>query len=284
MSLIAVPGLESGSAGVITYWRLKGPVNHSTFVRDWVSALGAKEDAPEAISVDAAVNRAVKSMRKSGRLISKSADTWVIAVDGVTRDEEIVHSITCRVDSNGGSWINVRPYDHPWAPELRAIYARFLDELQTTDFSSWLVGRAEKCDAVSLRDTGGFYFIPPADVWSWRHLVNFVNNHTQHRIYEIPAVSSEQAVSAVVDAISEETRMFAQNLEEELSKGNLGERALESWKFRAEQTLAKVGRYEVLLGAKLDELRSRVEAVNAELVAGILSAQSDEEGGSNVLA
>lgn len=285
MGLLAVAGLQSEMAGIIVYWRLSGSVSHASFASAWTAEGLPADLAPSPVSVETAVHRAAKSLKQPGRLVwrEKSTEAWTIAVNGRTEGEHVLHNIECRVGSRGGAWLEIQPANHPWAAEISDAFASYLDTLQAVDFSGWLVKQAERHhDAVSLRDTGGFYFLPPHAVPGWRRLSNVVNSNTDHKVYEIPAMHSDQAIDAVVDAVASEARALAEKMEAELLEGNLGPRALEGRKSTCADVLAKIGRYESLLGRQLDTLRGRVEAIQAELVAGELSAMDGKEDGNAV--
>lgn len=276
-NLIAIPDLNSQAAGAVCYWRLSGPLSREKLAEAWDARNLHPDELPRPVSVPVAIRRAAMSMKQPGRLVIslKGDKGYTIAVDGHSDGTTLQHRIECRV--TGESWIRVEPSDHPWRREIEAEFEKQLRELQAMDISMWLVTQAERHDAVSLRDTGGFYFIPPHRLPAWRTLCEAVGAASSHQLYEIPAMASEKAMLAVVDALSEEARAFAAKMEEELREGEIGQRAMESRQDRCHEMVDKIGRYEGLLGQSLDTLRARIGAIQAELTAGILSAMAEDD-------
>jgi hypothetical protein len=123
-----------------------------------------------------------------------------------------------------------------------------------------------------LRETGGFYFVPRDKAGLWRVFTGVVHAVSRHRVYEIPAMRSDEAVAAILAALESEAAAEAKALEDELCKGEVTARTCTSRLAKCRDLAAKVASYEQLLGANLDVLRERLGHLDAGLAEAALSA------------
>jgi hypothetical protein len=174
----------------------------------------------------------------------------------------------------GGAWSRPDACAHPLAPVVAEAYERHLQECAAEDVGPWLVRLVAFVDGVSLRDSGGIYYVPPAHVKVWEDVCAAVSAVSLHRTFRIPAMRAEDTVAAVLDAVEQEAAREFDQMMEEVGKENLGERALAARYSQVENVEAKVGRYEAMLGTKLGSFRERLEELRAALAAASLKAES----------
>ncbi|MHA1573353.1 MAG: DUF6744 family protein [Alphaproteobacteria bacterium] len=275
-AIYAVPDAEQ--AGAIVYWRLSGAVDAVRLTESWSEAGLAEAMLPETPTPEAALRRAVYEQKSRRRLVRKlpNGKGWAI-VDERVEGDDLKYDTGIRVFLNK---IGQAAFAFDENNEERAAivcgqiafaFNKHLDEFTATDISSWLVRFASKCGAVSLRERGGIYFVPRTTIEHWRLAVNAIKLASDHHCYEIPALKSSDAVDAILDAVVREAQAATDEMQEEMSKGDLQSRALINRSDRCDQVLAKLKQYEDLLGANLGEIAERVDDLKADITIATLA-------------
>src|SRR5581483_2410390 len=125
-------------------------------------------------------------------------------------------------------------------------------------------------------DTGGVYFIPQQCVEKYRQMVNAIGAAADHSLFEVPALKSDEAVEAILDAVLREADSECTNMETELDAGALKKRALRARVGKCEALREKVETYEKLLGKSMPKVQERIENLKASVVEAELSVQGEE--------
>lgn len=277
------------TAGAITYWRLSGAITLDALAAAWkVEGLDEKL-LPGAPSDEVAFRRAVKALEEKRVLIRPLArrGKWAVvretvregqsAPDYSTRIAISFEKEAMRVDA-----VDAGAYE---AEELRAKVREAFDTqrglLHQIDIASWLVKLAEKQNAVSLRDSGGVYFVPRPAMDFWRKATHAIEFATGGKVFIIPAMKNSEAIDAITDALTIEGDKFAEAVMSELTEtdadAKLGDRALASRADACRSLLKKVESYEGFLGIKLDLVRDRVNKLNASIAAAALLVGQEDE-------
>src|SRR5262249_33091912 len=100
---------------------------------------------------------------------------------------------------------------------------------------------------------------------------------SSHKVYEIPAMKSDEAMAAIMDAILAEADRDATTIETEIDTGALGERALGERATRCLALAAKLEIYEALLGKSMEDVKSRITSLHAQVTQAALMASADAE-------
>lgn len=275
MSIIAIDGGNTELAGALVYWRLSGEANGDDFNNGLKSA-GLSDHTIKLTSPKAALRRTLQESASGATFLraGRSGDPALYLVRQSTDDGEPTFDVDCKATLGVGSVPKFETDQHTSA-ELTKRFWHHVFHLSTNDISSWLIGQAWECDALSLRDSGGVYFIPRHAIDAWKQRAEVVHEQSESKIYMIPAVQSDDAVEAVLAALVDECNTFTQTLQAEMADedSELGERALNGRAERAGDLLKKLGRYENLLGRKLDDIREQVteqqtNAINMALLSG----------------
>jgi hypothetical protein len=276
------------TAGAIVWWRLSGIVNVDTLRAAW-AAQGLDDTLlPSTASAPVALRRAVGEQRSARRLVRPLEGTKGYAlVDEHATGADLDYHISFRVSLDTvGRLVFVPPSAPAGDPRrataegIRAAFDRHLVELSTQDISGWLVRMMPKLDAVGLRDTGGVYFVPQPAVEKLGRLVAALKASSAHCLHRVPALRSEDAVDAILDAIAVEAEAEALGMEKELAEAALGARGLENRVEHCNEVEGKVARYEALLGKSLGTLGERLERLRANLTVAMMKAQGTEGGAS----
>ena len=282
--LIALTSDNQDIAGAIVYWRLSGEVDGSTF-NDALTAEGLEEEHIALTSPRKALRRAMKDHAHNDLFLrTHKGGLFLVRQEGETASDVDFNVKVKAHLTLAGSIPKLTVYDSEGEPtaeesEIKdTINDRFwhhVDHVTATDISSWLISQAAECDAVSLRDTGGVYFIPRHTLDAWRDRVGVVHSSTSCRVEQIPSLNSEDAVSAVLASIVDECNAFTDQLQADIESDDLGERALTGRADKAKRMIDKLGRYEGLLGNKLDDIREQMFEQQANAVSAALAAGAE---------
>lgn len=284
------------TAGCVSYWRITSDTSLATLTAAWQKHGLNAEALPKPVKDEVALGRAVADQAGKRILVRPLArrGAWAIVQENVTSEkaaeasEYVLKPITYRtlvtITFANGCAQPVQQVEATSA-ELSALavaidgaYTAHRGTLAHSDVSSWLLDTAAKLGSVSLRDSGGIYFIPRKEVEIWNKVASALEE-TGSVIFRIPAMRTAECVAAITDAISAEAAALTQSMEDELmATGDdaLGVRAL---KTRAESALGlldKLSTYEELIGRQLD-IRKRVELLSANIAAAALTSETASE-------
>jgi hypothetical protein len=148
--------------------------------------------------------------------------------------------------------------------------------LAANDVSWWLVYVAKQLHAVSLRERGGVYFVPRDVLPTWRKIARILADETQHKVFEIPAVKTEEAVDAILTAVRAHVRAKFTEAEEYLS-GKTSTRGLNALERELEGMKGYVAHYVNLLGVALPELTDKLENIRGAMVAARVLNDAGED-------
>lgn len=256
--LIAVSQSSDVTGGVI-YWQLTGEVSRADLVAAFVANGLDEDDAPALATPEVALGRAVKELQGRSVLIRKlKVGGWAVVCESEVNGE-LQHQQIVRVFLQGEK--DNETIQHVAAPgceqqaaievaRIVAEYDKVRAALSVVDLSSWLVKTANKLDGVPLRDRGGIYFIPRANIETLRKVkASLAAAKSGCIVHEIPAMHSSEAITAIYDAVGRDASVFISDIEAELNAG-IGSRAAKNRVTEVEAFLKKVRNYEGLLGQK----------------------------------
>ncbi len=271
------------TAGSVSYWRLTGTIALDALAAAWRAAGLDTKMLPKAPGPEVAFGRAVRDQAHRNRLVRRlKTGAWLVvdetpAADGSTATYGVLaHAelgpngpITNQADLGTSTLEYIQVRDR-----ISIAFAQHQGQLEADDISSWLVKIANGLRAVSLRDTGGIYFIPHNQAQLWNTVVAAVRSVSSHQVFSIPAMKNADAIAAITAAITEEAAQVVERMYEELQKTGdeaIGKRALKTREKEAAALLAKVDEYEQLIESRLTA-RQRVEDLQAALATAALSA------------
>jgi hypothetical protein len=286
---VSVPASE----GCGTYWSLGGYVN----ARDLRDAARSANLDPKLFPADttpaSALRRAVADQAgKRIKVQSMAHGAWAL-IRTPERDEKASKvgrtvdpgvALTCRVDNatrtlvfDGNEQFDSLRYD------IERGYATHLDQLDASqDLGGWLTDLALRLQGVAMRPRGGFYYLPPTAVDTWRQFVAVLQSVApQCVVYELTLQGTESTIRAILDAAINEAEQATADLMEKINNGELGERALRARKDDCEKMTVKLENYEKLLGTSLDAIKVKVEQAGAVAMAAalIVSGEADANTG-----
>jgi hypothetical protein len=217
-----------------------------------------------------------------------------VAANRYTRaDEQVVAKI-----SNGpnGPVISYEPGHEPSPDEQRKVLDAFIKLADTLNAQRVALVLTDtiltRLNGVTLRNRGGFYWIPNASVPTWHTLAKCVKDSALRpdgvTFGKITTAQSADTVESLrVAIISEATKTVAE-INEAIGNEKVGARALETQHKTAGELRKKVERYERLLNVALTDVRKQLgdvrDAALAASYARAAAAKAKKAAGVAVTA
>jgi hypothetical protein len=270
--------LDGQAAGAMVWWQLSGNIDREKLLTAWKDQGLDEAKIPEPASPREALKRALEDMRERHLLVRPLADARGYSlVEERAEGQKLDYSqqLTVQVDDAGG--LVFEPADHLQREEVLLRYLQQQAILPPSDISGMLLRFCEGLLSVPLRSRGGFYFLPPAGVEQFRRAAASLRQVSSHSLYEVPAMKSSEAVTAILAAVQHEAEAEAEAMVEILDSGEAGARALRSQSKRCERAETKLARYEELLGQKLPDLQQKLSFLRSRLTEAALVASTDTD-------
>ncbi len=267
---------QVSTAGVVSFWHLSGVVRAEALQEAWAAEGLDSSHLPTLPTPRAALGRAVNEIKERRQLVRVLEDGWAFVSES-ERDGKLryVQLGTVKLDVVGRL-----QFSDDTPGEIRVQvgndYNRILFELSHQDITAWVTDQAKRLNGTALRDTGGVWYLPQAAVEEWRKIARVLRKVSGHLIYEIPALKSNEAIEAILAALSREAEDEAAAMEAQIVAGDLGSRALQTRQARATRLEQKLSSYEEALGRAMPELSVRLEGLRANLAAALLAAEAAE--------
>lgn len=256
--------------GAITLWSMGEWTDRFSIENGWTAidpkwgGMAPKARTPQACLKDALGIRFPKSLVKP---LERNEGFAVMTV--TPGHDEVVTTTThaVAVDEHGVITIR-RGYSYYLQTEIEEEYRRQSSLIKGAQVASALVACMKELNAVTLRPSGGVYWLPESSLRLWGQLSRVVEGASvggKNSIYKITHAFDHDSMRAVRDAIMNEARKEASEIMEEVDSGTLGERALKSKAEQADTLKSKIEIYEQILGESLDIAKDI--ATQAELAA-----------------
>jgi hypothetical protein len=286
---VVIPGYED-AAGAIVWWDLTGEVDLMEMEDAWLDKGGAEALLPAIPSVEVCAKRAadsaVSTKRELVRQIRRGA--WDFLKESVVGDdvenEHLEHSVAVRIrivkdTDDGEKRPQITAAGEQWdilRDEIARQYNHYRGSLIASDISSWLLWMLNKeILAVSLRQRGGFYFIPADQIPAWKMISETIRSVSSHQMYEIPAMRAEDTVAAVLTAVRKEAEATMQEMEDYLM-GDVSTKGLNAIDRKTADVQAKVAKYAELLGVALPDLQERATTLLGSCQAARMLAAAED--------
>ena len=272
---------QVSAAGAVVYWSA-GPTQRE-LIAERMRQLGLEGFIPPQRTSSAALKDALKAYAASRSEKRKGRDKLVQAhkqqskhgfelVD-VERNEDrnyYTHDFSVRVDEFGS--VNVLN-GYADRSELQKLFDEHQSILTGSSVGQALVRLMAHLNGVSLRQSGGIYWLPEDSVDRWLAVARAVEEAGEgetNKVYLLRTAMDENTVRAVRDAVCGEVLGSAKPLAEEIASGTLGEGALETRKTAAMELHKRIGVYEEILGEALKSLHDAVSCVERSAVLAAL--------------
>lgn len=281
---VGVVAVEEGAAGCggMTWWSLSGSVGLEDLAEAWEAEGFHPDLLPTQPSPEAALHRAAADQAGKRMLCRPlKRGMWElrceIVVDDGAAAPTLSHLFECRVELRPDGTPLVTPADHVLAKPILHAFNVYRTVLTADDLSVWLSTMARRERGIPLRERGGVYFIPGGEhVARWRKLARALRAASAHRVYEVPALRTDNAVEAILTALRHDAEEQLKVVADYLDQGPEGvsTRGLNAYGRKAEEVRAKLDYYAGLLGVALPDLRARTVDLAGALTAAKLLAKA----------
>jgi hypothetical protein len=292
--------INARSVGRLVLWSLTGGDVSLAALVAALDAEGSKANPPPPVTAKVALHRAIDVVAKelgceAMLLTAKQVETdeagkpkgyqrkrgdWAIVRAPKQRTgetgEEVAYPIVASARIEGDAISVSAGTAFEVEERLRQTFGAARAVLAPADIGHWLCDKLRALDAVPVKENGGVYFLPKGNVERWEKLVAALGKASGHKVFAIPSMRTQDAVEAILAAITAETRGECEKMAEEIATAGLGKRALETRETATGELLGRLERYEGLLGARLDDLRAAIEETRSAVTVAKMALGSDD--------
>lgn len=273
--LFTVNSQLASAAGAVVWWRLSGSLDLDKLGAAWRKAGMDEGLLPTPPSPKSALTRAAASLRDAKVLVRTMSDGRLAIVDERETNGTLDYTPRFTVGLDKVGRLQFSPNTSDADKQLVGeAYEKHLASVTHNDVSHWLCRMMDYCRAVCLRDNGGVYFVPRFNMPVWEAIVGAVRASSGHTVSYVPAMTSGEAVRAILDAMAQEAQHAIEGWNAEVAEGELGARAWRTRQAATEALESKLKAYEGLLGERLDTIRAGLEATQAAIVTALLNAEA----------
>lgn len=278
-------------AGVLCWWEIEGTVDYDAII-DALDAAGlASNDwRPRPPSHEQCLTRAIRDFcgerRRSGVYALRRSNAWWLIdahVDVTVDDLDIAAFARLRLAEKDGATVLARKVLQPGREELIAqVAAAFragVEAATVHETSSWLSRVHQRAlGGTRLRDGGGIYFVPQPSREDWATFWGAIAKvGGRHVAYGIDAMPTEETVRAVLDAVARDVDAVLAEVAPAFDAPDaLTTRGANAIERKLEGALARLVRYDGILGDRLEDLRDKLGDARGLLGATRLRAMSAE--------
>lgn len=273
------------SGGAAVYWSLS-PWFDRAVLAAGLTNLGLEKLTPSPRPVIQCLRASLNAMyRGQNFLVQKLRDRSaleVVQVRPLTETaNEYVQVLLAQIgtDDDDNPKITLSPFEQTLAENLVEGFNNARGLVSGASVSDMLITRVLMLGGTTLREAGGLYWLHNDQLAQWQELTRVVENSSTRdkcACYLLRHNMDEEAVRAVRDAIENESLAESQKLWDEVSSGQLGERALRHRQEKAELLAQKVERFETMLSVSLSGCRSAAENARNAAAAAALMASIEE--------
>lgn len=269
------------NAGAVIYFRRGGAhVGCSDLRKAWEAKDLDDQELPKAPTAATALKRALDEQKSRNVLVRplKGERGYALVLEKHDEDTDLDYTVDLTVRLDDMKLATFSNANHPLASLITAkqLYHRTVYNEQ--DISSFIIDVAKKHDAVSLRDTGGIYFIPRTHLDEFNKRAEVLEKVSGLTVFRIPAEDSDSTVKAVLAAIEEEAQRGIEEVKAFMhpEDGNQpGERAIKTKLSKVKELSSKVSRYEGLLGESLESFKNKLSSLQTDMTVMTLASSED---------
>lgn len=284
MAFIAIQGFDEASiTGAMIFWRLSSGARHQRLVSELKANGVAPALHPAPPSPTAVLSRVLNDLYAGRncliRPVGKKAGGYAVMPrrDDAGGRPEFKTDWSVEISVGANKAVDLSFSDDTPDAEIQRVQDAVSVGLLTlgdSEMSSWMSQVVKHLQAVSMRESGGVYFIPAAHVETWRAVNKSVRAKCPGmQLYEIPVVRTEQAIEAVLesltDSIAKEVALVSAQSDDLDKKRNDGtkiqQRSIDGMKTKLMELTNKVKRYEGVLGVGLEKLQEQVESCHLQI-------------------
>jgi hypothetical protein len=276
--------IRNDIAGSSVFWTISENTDFSQFTNALKSA-GFSKHLPERQTEYAALRDALTADQAGAEVFPiKGAATATFEVVSVRRDVDAAdtskrnvfeHRLTAWVTAAGN--VQTDTYDSATDDRLTAAFRRNREKVPFHNVSRSLVSIVYALNGVTLRPSGGFYWVPNAAFERWEMVARALElSGPRNRAFALRVVLDEHSAAAMREALANEIARECQEIDTVLSDPQHSLKSAKTQKDKAKQLRRKIESYEHQFTLSLADLKTNLDrAVGIEAVATILESASN---------
>lgn len=159
---------------------------------------------------------------------------------------------------------------------VQTAYAKFKGIMPGTAVATMLVAIVESMNGITLRPTGGFYWLPDEKLTRWEAIAKIVEGSAieSSQMWVMRTAADESTLKAVHDSVISHIGGAATKIEAEIREGGLGEKALTARAGASKELRRRLSEYERLLGTKLTDVAKQLADIDILTGEAVMKASS----------
>lgn len=269
--------------GVIGYWSLTDGTPLDV-VHDGLKPAGLSHCVPVEMTDKPSLRRALATVYPGRRQLIRPLEGkagFAVIHESTDDNGDMVHEQQMQVliiypsHMGGEAYLVFRPGDHFLIQRVREEFALEKGKVPAAQMGQILVRCVESLKGVSLRPSGGFYWLAEEDVPKWEQVCDVIEGaNSGNKMYLLRTTTEPETVDAVCDAVITQVQAKLDALAESIESGDLGKRALKSRETMAQELDEYLQRYEGIFQKSFKELRDRADEVEATAALALMQALS----------
>jgi hypothetical protein len=272
---------RSISTGCVTFWTLCEAFNRDRLKAGW-EALGLGDFVPPEREPLAYLREALNETTANSHVLVrplKSKTGFVVVRESRGDEDNSFKTLFSARFLENGTWPVFSVVDDDTL-KVEEAYRKHLGRLTSQQVAGALVKLMYHFGGTRLRPTGGVYWLSGEKTDAWKAATDALSAAAegQAQTYFVEHELDADSIVAVRDAIVNEVRNETRRLQEEITSGELGEKAIESRKNEAALLKEKVVNYESILGVTLDALKKGLDSIEqSQAMAALLASAAATE-------
>jgi hypothetical protein len=266
--------------GAITLWNLSEFTDQAG-LQERLEILGLREFAPPVRSPVSALKEALQATIGGPRILIRPLegnDGWVCYEERRGNVEnDFKHIVTAKVDEN--LCISYAPFNQ-LSDQITDKFNEHRGYVHAADVSGCLVKILGNQMGLSLRPRGAVYWLSESRLPMWFQVGSAIEDTSINRtscIYLLRNVMDQDANKCVQAALVSEIETAAKEMNDAISTGELGKRALNNRIEQAQNLREKIKEYESILNTTLGSLTSAVDEVELAATKAVLLASGKSD-------
>lgn len=261
-------------SGAVVFWRT-GPSRRDDLKA--LDRLGLGRYVPEVRTPKAILHDALRSIYADAktlvRPLAKRAAFTVVSEKRGKDENDYTTKLGVEITDDG---LVLTPPDDVEEGRIAEQYALRAGYVSGQAVTQALVGIMQSLSGIPLRPSGGVYWIPSASLDRWAEICGIFEGAAvaagDTKVYVMRTAKDADAMRAIRDGVIGDLESQAARIAEEISGGQLGERALKSRIEEGQQLLDLLATYEEILDDGLEEVKTKIATVQQAAAEGMIRA------------
>lgn len=274
-------------AGAVTFWNVAAETDLKA-LQEGLEELGLEDSAPHPRTAFAALKHAANKVWSKGNILVRGLDdnagvTVLREIAGDTnndyeqvafatvKDDDIDRVQVCDPQVN-------EDYRYEMAKILRSQFAIELGQCSANAIGRSLAKVIDKCGGISLRPTGGVYFVPAFSLERFDRVARVYEAAAtagSTLVHRLDTLKGELTARAVHTEMQSQIEKRCSEIAEELKSGKLGDRGRENRVAEVKSLVDRTKAYESLLGESLAAVTELLEECETQLTVATICDAAD---------